>query len=214
MRDALHHHRMSSLLVPGEVRRLGRAAGWVILAALSGASCTADDVMQPRPDVARSLTSPSTQALTRAEHVRVRSLSDGQAIRGSTAVLLRRSAGLAVRVRTRELDPQESVDVFWAIFNDPAACMHPNPLTGAPCSPADLFVEAAQGSLHYVATLTADGRGRLDYSASLASDVTTGCVGDPFPCHGVTNPFGAEVHSPMFVPGGGAGRQAAQFVAR
>jgi hypothetical protein len=144
----------------------------------------------------------------------VRSLSDGHGIHGTNAVLTRHTGGLTVRVRTRELDPRESVDVFWAVFNEPSACTHPNAMTGAPCSPPDLFVEAAQGSLHYVATLTADARGTLTYSASLASHSTAGCVGDPFPCHGLTDPFGAEVHSPMFVPGGGAGRQAAQFVAR
>jgi hypothetical protein len=148
----------------------------------------------------------------RPQHVRVKSLTDGRDIRGSTAVLRRRSGGLTVRVRTRQLNPHESVDVFWAIFNEPAACTHPNPLTGAPCSPPDLFVEGTRGSLHYVATFTADARGRLAYTASLPLHATAGCVGDPFPCHGVTDPFRAEVHSPMFVPGGGPGRQAAQFI--
>ena len=194
-------------------RSLRRAVAPLVLVMLAAASCT-PDIVEPVADSARELIGSDTHALTHAQRVRVRSLTDGHGIRGTNAVLKRRADGLTVRVWTRELDPLESVDVFWAVFNEPSACTHPNPLTGAPCSPPDLFVEAAQGSLHYVATLTADARGRLTYSASLASHSTAGCVGDPFPCHGVTDPFGAEVHSPMFVPGGGAGRQAAQFVAR
>ena len=196
--------------IPG---RVVRRAACLLLALLATASCT-PDVVQPVADSAGEITVHSADVLTHAQRVQVRSLADGHAIPGTNAVLMRRTGGLTVRVRTRELDPWESVDVFWAVFNEPSACTHPNPLTGAPCSPPDLFVEAAQGSLHFVATLTADARGRLTYSASLASNSTAGCVGDPFPCHGVTDPFGAEVHSPMFVPGGGAGRQAAQFVAR
>jgi hypothetical protein len=196
---------------PGRSAR--RAASRLVLVLLAAASCT-PDVVQPVADSARELTGPGADALTQAHHVQVRSLSDGHGIRGTNAVLTRRTGGLTIRVLTRELDPRESVDVFWAVFNEPSACTHPNALTGAPCSPPDLFVEAAQGSLHYVATLTADARGRLTYSASLASHSSAGCVGDPFPCNGLTDPFGAEVHSPMFVPGGGAGRQAAQFVAR
>lgn len=210
MRDPRHITRAREGAVRGLVAR--RAASLLLPVLLAGASCTADDIVQPRPDPARHLAGPAAEAQAVPQHVRVTSLSDGHAVRGSSAVLTRRSTGLTVRVRTRELDPYESVDVFWAVFNDPAACTHPNPLTGAPCSPPDLFVEAARGSLHYVATLTADARGRLDYSAFLASHATAGCVGDPFPCHGLTDPFGAEVHSPMFVPGGGAGRQAAQLI--
>jgi hypothetical protein len=194
-------------------RRVRRAASRLVLVLLATASCT-PDVVQPVADSARELTGPVADVLTHAQRVQVRSLADGHGIRGTNAVLTRRTGGLTVRVRTRELDPRESVDVFWAVFNEPSACTHPNALTGAPCSPPDLFVEAAQGSLHYVATLTADARGTLAYTASLESHSTAGCVGDPFPCHGLTDSFGAEIHSPMFVPGGGAGRQAAQFVAR
>lgn len=196
---------------PGPSAR--RAAPRLVFVLLASASCM-PDVVQPLPDTVRELTDRGADVLTHAQRVQVRSLADGDVIRGTNAVLTRRNGGITVRVRTRELDPGESVDVFWAVFNEPSACTHPNALTGAPCSPPDLFVEAAQGSLHYVATLAADDRGRLTYSASLASHSSAGCVGDPFPCHGVTDPFGAEVHSPMFVPGGGAGRQAAQFVVR
>jgi hypothetical protein len=142
----------------------------------------------------------------------VKSLMDGRDIPGSSATLKRRSGGLTVSVHTRELDPGESVDVFWAIFNRPEACVNPNPLTGAPCSPPDLFIPNTLGSLHYVATLTADMHGKLSYWSTLLTGSDIGCVGDPFPCNTLTNPFGAEVHSPMFVPNGGPGRQAAQFL--
>jgi hypothetical protein len=210
MRHTLHVTGVRGTQVRRRAAR--RAASHLVVVLLAGAACTGDDIVEPHSGPVRALVAPAAEA-TRTQHVRVSSLSDGHAIRGTSAVLLRRTDGLTVRVHTRGLDPHEAVDVFWAVFNDPAECMHPNALTGVPCSPADLFVEAALGSLHYVATLNADARGRLSYSASLAAVATAGCVGDPFPCHGVTDPFGAEVHSPMFGPGGGAGRQAAQFIA-
>lgn len=149
-----------------------------------------------------------------AQRVAVKSLADGTAIRGSSATLMRRADGLSVRVHTRELAPGESVDVFWAVFNRPEACTNPNPLTGAPCTPADLFVPGTLGSLHFVGTMTADRHGKLSYSASLTTGSTGGCVGDPFPCSTLTSPGGAEIHSAMFVPQGGPGRQAAQFIPR
>ena len=199
---------------PALGRRRHGAASVLVLLLTAGTSCTADERVGPPTDDVLSGAGPRPEALTRTEHVTVQSLSDGHIVRGSNATLKRRSAGLAVKVHTKELDPGESVDVFWAIFNKPAACTHRNPLTGAPCSPPDLFVEDTQASLHYVATLTADAHGKLSYSARLATGSTAGCVGAPFPCHTVTNPFGAEVHSPMFVPNGGPGRQAAQFFDR
>lgn len=203
----------------GPPRCQDRRAAWALAGCVAvSASCTATDVVEPRleaassrVEIAASHTHPGRPARTVVEHVKVRFLTDGREIRGSAAVLQRRGDGLTVRVRTRELEPGETVDVFWAVFNDPGACENPNPLTGAPCSPADLFIPATEGSLHYVATLAADLRGRLDYWASLATGSSAGCVGAPFPCHTVTRPLEAEVHSPMFVPNGGAGRQAAQF---
>jgi hypothetical protein len=171
-------------------------------------SCMALIVMA----VAFPATAQAEGAIKRTQHVHVKSLSDGHDIRGSSATLMRRTDGLVVRVHTRELTPGESVDVFWAIFNHPEACMNPNPLTGALCTPPDLFVPNTLGSLHYVATVTADAHGKLSYRTSLLTDSDIGCVGDPFPCNTLTNPFGAEVHSPTFVPNGGPGRQAAQFL--
>ena len=180
---------------------------------IGSASCDSLAVEQTVSDPVLSITAPGPASVT-AQHVIVRSLADGNVVKGSSATLKRRSNGLTVRVHTRELDPGESVDLFWAIFNQPGACTNPNPLTGAPCSPPDLFVPEAEGSLHYVATLTAAADGRLTYSAELATGSSDGCVGDPFPCNTLTNPAGAEVHSPLFVPNGGPGRQAAQFLPR
>jgi hypothetical protein len=210
MPDTLHVTRLCDPPAPG--RRNRHAMLGLVLALVAGGSCTTHDTVEPPTGVVFRRTTPGPEATIGAQHVKVKSLSDGHGIQGSSATLKRQSTGLAVNVHTKELDPGESVDVFWAIFNNPAACTHENPLTGAPCSPPDLFVEATRASLHYVATLTADARGKLSYSASLATRSTAGCAGDPFPCHGLTNPVGAEVHSPMFVPNGGAGRQAAQFI--
>jgi hypothetical protein len=218
MRDARHVARSCNRTAPaGPTRRaVSRLtlASRLVLATVAGVSCAPDEIVHSRTDAALTRTGARTEALTRTQHVRVESLSDGHVVRGSNATLKRQSAGLSVWVHTRELHPSESVDVFWAIFNNPAACTHQNPLTGAPCSPPDLFIEETRASLHYVATLTADAHGKLRYSASLTTRSTAGCVSDPFPCHTLTNPFGAEVHSPIFVPNGGAGRQAAQFFAR
>jgi hypothetical protein len=142
--------------------------------------------------------------------IEVKSLQDGQAIARSKATLHRKPDRLSVHVRTSELEPGEVVDVFWAVFDNPSACIHGNPVTGVPCGPPDLFVEATDATVQLVTTLTADSSGRLAYSASIAVGDTSGCVAG-FPCgDGVTNPLGAEVHSAMFNAAGG--RQAAQFL--
>lgn len=107
MRDARHGTPARDEAVPGRTAR--RAASRLLLALLVVASCTGDDIVEPYGP-ARNLTAPGADALTHPQHVRVKSLSDGQVILGSTAVLKRRSTGLTVRVRTRELDPFESVD--------------------------------------------------------------------------------------------------------
>jgi hypothetical protein len=142
----------------------------------------------------------------------LRSLADGQDVPGSRATLHRTAGGIAVNVTTAALEPHEVVDVLWAVFNDPSACVHGNPLTGAPCGPADLGVEAAQPSLLFATTAHANRSGRLTYRSTLAVGDTSACVGDPFPCNGgLSDPFGAEVHSAIF--NGDLGRQAAQFLA-
>lgn len=143
--------------------------------------------------------------------IQVKSLQDGRAIADSRAKLHRKSDRLRVHVRTRELDPGETVDVLWIVFNNPSACANGNPITGSPCGPADLFVEATRATLQFATRATADARGRLKYRVSIDVGDTSGCV-PGFPCgDGVTNPLGAEVHSAMFNDAGG--RQAAQFVA-
>jgi hypothetical protein len=142
--------------------------------------------------------------------IEVKSLQDGRVIADSKAKLHRRFDRLSVHVRTSELEPGEVVDVFWAVFDNPSACVHGNPVTGVPCGPPDLFVEATDATLQLAATVTADASGRVAYSASIAVGDTSGCVAG-FPCgDGVTNPLGAEVHSAMFNEAGG--RQAAQFL--
>lgn len=182
------------------------------LALAVGTSCQPDAALRPEATPLFHRTVADDTGRPAVQFVRVRSLADGHAIRGSRAALLRHPARLTVRLWTRELEPGERVEVFWAVFNNPAACTHTNALTGAPCSPPDLFVEEAKGSLHLVATLSAREGGRLFHRASLAVGSQEGCVGPPFPCGTLTDPFGAEVHVPLFVPGGGPGLQAAQFL--
>lgn len=139
-----------------------------------------------------------------------RSLQDGHVITDSKAKLHRKADRIAVKVATTELDPHEQLDLLWAVFDNSAGCVHGNPVTGSPCGPADLFVDATQASLHFVARLAAAPDGSLGYEASLGVGDTSGCVPD-FPCgDGLTNPLGAEIHSVLFTEAGG--RQGAQFL--
>jgi hypothetical protein len=158
-----------------------------------------------RPARGAASGSPST-----TQTIQVESLQDGHAITGSKAKLHRKSERLTVRVETTELDPGETLDVFWAVFNNPSACINGNPTTGVPCGPADLLVEETAASLQLATSVTADAAGHLDYRVSITVGDTSGCLSG-FPCSGVTNPLGAEVHSAMFDAAGG--RQAAQFLA-
>jgi hypothetical protein len=163
-----------------------------------------------RPASGAASTSPSTmQPIPVMQTIQVKSLQDGHAITGSMAKLHRKSDRLKLRVETTELDPGERLHVFWAVFNNPAACVNGNPTTGAPCGPPDLFVDETAASLQLAANVAADASGHLDYRVSLAVGDTSGCI-PGFPCNGVTNPLGAEVHSAMFDEAGG--RQAAQFL--
>jgi hypothetical protein len=171
---------------------LAAALGLALLASAGG------------PARGAAASSPST-----TQTIQVKSLEDGHAIPGSQAKLKRKSDRLKLRVETAELDPGEALDVFWAVFNNPSACINGNPTTGAPCGPADLFVEETAPSLQLAATVTADASGHLEYRLSIAVGDTSGCI-PGFPCSGVTNPLGAEVHSAMFDTAGG--RQAAQFL--
>jgi hypothetical protein len=164
-------------------------------------------LLAPRPDAADAAGQVAINQTTV-----LRSLADGHVVSGSRATVHRTAGSIAVNVTTAALEPHEVVDVLWAVFNDPSACVHGNPLTGAPCGPADLGVEAAQPSLLYATTARANRSGRLTYRSTLAVGDTSACVGDPFPCtRGLSDPFGAEVHSAIF--NGDLGRQAAQFLA-
>ncbi|MBI3970091.1 MAG: methyltransferase domain-containing protein, partial [Chloroflexi bacterium] len=157
------------------------------------------------PDAAATAASAVTK-----QTIQVTSLQDGYVIAGSKAKLQRRSGSLKVVVATRALEPGETVDVLWAVFNDPSACTNGNPVTGSPCGPADLFIDATGATLQFATRVTADANGRVAYEVSIAAGDTGGCI-PGFPCrNGVTNPLGAEVHSAMFNAAGG--RQAAQFV--
>jgi hypothetical protein len=140
-----------------------------------------------------------------------KSLSDGHTIYASKAELDRKATEVDVDAITNELNPGEQVDLLWAIFNEPSYCTNGNPVTGAPCGPPDLFIPATKASLHYVTTLTADATGSVWYDALLKKGDTSSCIGGQFPCNGLLKPISAEIHSALFVPNGGPGRQAAQF---
>lgn len=142
--------------------------------------------------------------------VAVRSLEDGAAVPGTRAVLRREAHGLSVRVNARGLEPGEQLDLFWATFDRPAACVHGNPVTGSPCGPRDLAIAEAGPSLQLVGTVTADAAGRVRYTDSLVVGDTSRCVAAALCGAGLQAPFDAEVHSVLF--NGDRGRVAAQFV--
>ncbi len=143
------------------------------------------------------------------ERIRFRSLVDGSEIRGSGATLIRRNNQVRIRNAKTRLAPNETVDVFLAIFNNPEECTIGNPVTGVACGPPDLFNAATNGSLHFIETATARANGKLRLPR-MKYDAAT-CAGDPFPCSPLTNPRGAEVHVPLFAPNNGPGVQAAQW---
>jgi hypothetical protein len=139
----------------------------------------------------------------------VKSLQDGHIISGSKAKLQRRTDSLKIQVVTSELFPGQTVDVLWAVFNDPSACTNGNPVTGSLCGPGDLFNDTTGATLQFATQVTANANGRIAYEVSIVVGDTSGCV-PSFPCwNGVTNPLGAEVHSVMFSEGNPL--QAAQF---
>ncbi len=157
------------------------------------------------PDTAAASTSTVTK-----QTIPVKSLQDGHVIEGSNAKLQRRSGSLKVKVKTRELHSGETVDVLWAVFNDPSACTEGNPVTGSPCGPNDLPNDATGATLQFAAGGTVDEDGEFKISASIAVGDTSGCL-EGFPCReGVTNPLGAEVH--VVIVQDGTVVQGAQFI--
>src|SRR5262249_59314796 len=63
----------------------------------------------------------------------------------------RRKQGVEVRVATSGLDMQTSYTVWWVIFNNPAACTHPNAILGVSCGGPDLPNPAVQAAVIYAA---------------------------------------------------------------
>ncbi len=138
-----------------------------------------------------------------------RSLSDGSNIAGSKANLKRFSNSVKVTGAKTYLDPNQEVEIFFAIFNNPEFCTNGNPVTGVACGPPDLFIAETNGSLQFVGLFTAQSDGQLDIPN--INDDTSQCYGAPFPCNPLTNPAGAEIHVPIFEPNLGPGVQAAQW---
>ena len=146
----------------------------------------------------------------RGDRIRFRSLADGSEIPGSRATLYRSRRGVKVVGAKTTLQPNQTVEVFFAIFNNPEECTVGNPVTGVACGPPDLFNEATNSSLQFIEVATAEADGRLRLPWLIRFDPAQ-CAGDPFPCNPVTNPRGAEVHVPLFEPNNGPGVQAAQW---
>jgi hypothetical protein len=148
------------------------------------------------------------------QQISVKSLTTGAAIPGSTAKLEREADLGQVKVEVETtLDPNQTVDLLFIVFNNPDACVFGNPVTGATCGPRDLFIPETEAGIFFISTLTADAEGELEFTIVRSVGDTSGCLGDPFPCNPLTNVDGAEIHASLFAPNGGPGVQAAQFLA-
>ncbi len=152
-----------------------------------------------------------TESAAVSGEIPFRSLADGSDIARSEATLVRSSNNVLVKKIETYLEPDQEVEVFFAIFNNPEECTIGNPVTGVACGPPDLFNPLTNGSLQFHGLVAADEDGELKLP-DIGYDPAK-CFGAPFPCNTLSNPAGAEVHVPLFGPGGGAGVQAAQWLA-
>lgn len=114
------------------------------------------------------------------------------------ATLVRSKQGVEVRVATSGLDMQTSYTVWWVIFNNPAACTHPNAILGVSCGGPDLPNPAVQAAVIYAAGFVTGLGDSGNISAHLeAGSVPAGADVTPDGTASQLNPgngFGAEIH--------------------
>ena len=150
-------------------------------------------------------------ASVRYENVIMKNLQSGAAVQPSIGLLRRTRRKVSFRAWTTQLPAPESVSVIWAIFNHPEYCTEGNPLTGSPCGPADLAIDAVGGHISAFGWSTERWEAtRL--AGTLAVGKTDKCI-EGLPCRdGLTNPFGAEVHVVVLDAETSESLQGAQFI--
>ena len=154
----------------------------------------------------------TVQGLRHGTRIQVKDLSSGEEIWPSVARLSRRFDRVKVRGWTTALPSAFDVTLIWAIFNHPEACTEGNPVTGAPCGPADLANDAVGGHVSAFGDRTTNRWGKLRFRDRLWVGDVDRCI-DGLPCRdGLTNPYGAEVHIVLLDPADGASLQGAQFI--
>ena len=110
------------------------------------------------------------------------------------ASLARNNDGVFGTISTSSLAPGHVVTLWWAIFNDPAAC------AGAVCAPPDLNNPVVNGSLQLGGGEVVGLNGRADFSGYLAVGDNTGFYRLPMfpnmpdPAPGLVDSKGAEIH--------------------
>jgi hypothetical protein len=117
----------------------------------------------------------------------------GTAIPHASSSLVTFEEGASVAIETAGLEPGDAVTLWWAVFNDPAACAHGE--GGLRCGEEDLLLfggaAAIGGSVLYGSghIIGPDGEGH--FSSYLATGDTTRVLGEG---PGLTNPQGADIH--------------------
>ena len=104
-------------------------------------------------------------------------------IPGAHAKLVRRTNGIEIDVRTRDL-PAGAYTTWWIIFNHPDMC------TG-PCDPSDFGNSDVAASVLWAAGGIVDASGRASFQAELLVGVSPGYVRFG---NGLLDAYGAEVH--------------------
>ena len=111
----------------------------------------------------------------------------GEQVVGAEAKLQSSEAGLRLRLKTAELEPNTAVTIWWVIFNNPEQC------AGYPdteCGLADLENPDVAAEITYATGEVVNRNGRARFSASLAP----GHTAQEWFGNGLINPTTAEVH--------------------
>lgn len=118
----------------------------------------------------------------------------GAVIEGSRSTLVRTDHGLAMTIRTRDLQPGHTHTVWWVVFNNPQDCE--DGAGEVACGEGDLVSPDVDLTLAPAAGNVAGGAGHSAFGGFLRVDDTRNLVGEgtPLMTGPLTNPRAAEVH--------------------
>jgi hypothetical protein len=124
----------------------------------------------------------------------------GEPINGSNSKLIRTDFGLAMTLRTLELEPGHAYTIWWVVFNRPEACSGgptEGPLVGMfECGETDLGNPDVELTLAVASGNVAGASGRGNFGSFLRVGDARDVIGQGAPLFSgpLTNPRGAEVH--------------------